>query len=274
MSLRPPAVSGLFYPASPEALRDTIHSLFLPLSVSEQDSASCHAIVSPHAGYMYSGGIAAQAFLSLKQRPKPKRLFLLGPSHTLSYSGISLFDGDGYRMPLGDVRIDRDMVSQLYGSHHDIRFIEAAHQKEHSIEVLLPFLYMIYDGDVPPIVPLVFGQNSFSFIQEVVSLLDRVSDPDTDAFVVSTDMSHFFSQTIAKQMDDEAIRLVEEGDWEALFRRSKAREVEFCGIEAMTVVGLLMAKWGLSDWTTLQYGHSGEVSGDLDSVVRYVGMVC
>lgn len=256
--VRLPAVAGSFYPERPDQLEQAVEALLA--SVAVVAGVRPKALVVPHAGYIYSGSIAASAYNLLRQsRPLPTRVVLLGPSHYAAFHGLRLPGVDALRTPLGDVPVDGVLASKTRA----FAFVAddaRAHAKEHSLEVQLPFLQRVLGQFT--VLPLVVGQATPS---EVAQVLDAVWGGPETLLVVSTDLSHFLSAAQASVVDRHTAQLVLAG--EASLSGEQA-----CG--AAPLNGLLFAAraHGL-EVRLLDLRHSGDTAGEASRVVGYGAFV-
>ena len=176
--IRPPAVAGLFYPADAAQLHSDIQSM---LSVVDQSEEAPKALIVPHAGYIFSGPVAASAFAQLKNiRHTVKRVIILGPCHRVPLSGLATSSADYFETPLGSIRIDREAISKIT-SLPQVKEFDLTHQQEHSLEVQLPFLQEVLDDF--SVVPLVVGDTSAEDVSEV---LERLWGGDETLIVISS----------------------------------------------------------------------------------------
>lgn len=206
MHIRQPAVAGTFYPDKPDHLQQQINSYLA--AAAEQplalDVDRIKALIVPHAGYIYSGALAARAYHLLSQRQSPiRRVILLGPAHRVALRGIALPQADAFVTPLGTVPIDQNAVRDLLQSSL-VSQQPLAHAQEHSLEVQLPFLQTVLDDFT--LVPLVVGQTE---PDAVAALLEPFLHNHTDLIVVSSDLSHFLPYNLAQQTDTETSQLIE-----------------------------------------------------------------
>jgi AmmeMemoRadiSam system protein B len=251
--VREPAVAGQFYPEDPGELRSLVNSLL--------DAADCKAdeapkaLIAPHAGYIYSGAIAASAYACLSPyRDAYSRVVLLGPCHRVPVAGMAVSGADAFRTPLGDVPVDRETVAALAAK--GIREYEPSHQYEHSLEVHLPFLQAVL-GEFS-IVPVVVGEVR---PQSVANLLEMLWGGPETLIVVSSDLSHYLDYDTARAQDSTTCRRIESLDTEI-------DHDDACG--ATPLRGLLLAarRRGLHV-RTLDLRNSGDTEGDRDFVVGY-----
>jgi AmmeMemoRadiSam system protein B len=252
--IRPPAVAGLFYPADAAQLHSDIQSM---LSVVDQSEEAPKALIVPHAGYIFSGPVAASAFAQLKNiRHTVKRVIILGPCHRVPLSGLATSSADYFETPLGSIRIDREAISKIT-SLPQVKEFDLTHQQEHSLEVQLPFLQEVLDDF--SVVPLVVGDTSAEDVSEV---LERLWGGDETLIVISSDLSHYHDYNTAQAMDNETCQAIEEMNPAAIHYD------QACGRNPVTGLLLAAKKHGLHV-TTLDLRNSGDTAGDKSSVVGY-----
>ena len=252
--IRSAAVAGLFYPADPAQLHEDIQSM---LTAVEQIGSTPKALIVPHAGYIYSGPVAASAFAQLKNmRHSIKRVILLGPCHRVPLRGLATSSADYFQTPLGNISIDRDAIGQI-ASLPQVQEFDLTHQQEHSLEVQLPFLQEALDDF--SLVPLVVGDTS---AEEVSEVLERLWGGVETLIVISSDLSHYHDYNTARTMDDETCRAIESMDPTAIHYE------QACGRNPVTGLLLAARKHGLRV-TTLDLRNSGDTAGDKSSVVGY-----
>jgi AmmeMemoRadiSam system protein B len=256
--IRPPAVAGMFYPAQPSALRDDINH-YLNAAASP-GLESIRAIIVPHAGYVYSGPIAAAAYRLLATQPHPPdRLLVMGPSHRVWFQGVAIADVDGFKTPLGVQAVDRVCVEQLLASQGPFSAATAPHAAEHCLEVQIPFIQIVLPK--AKIVPMLFGEVDPN---KVASVLDQILRPD-DLLIVSSDLSHYHSNELAHDIDGQFLKALLAGD------RLGVAESEACG---QTPALALMAIAEARGWQPhlLDYRTSGDVTGERRQVVGYAAV--
>jgi len=253
---RPAAVAGTFYPGDRDVLATTVDALLD--AAPAWRGATPKALVVPHAGYVYSGPIAATGYATLRAaRGQASRVVLLGPAHNVAVRGLAAPSVDAFSTPLGDLPIDveaRSAALELPGVLVD----DAAHAREHSLEVHLPFLQRVL-GEQVLIVPFVVGQAN---PETVASVLDLLWGGDETVVVVSSDLSHYLDHTSATARDRHTADAIVTGTVDAL------RADDACG--AYPVRGLLVAatRHGLHT-TVLDVRNSGDTAGPRDRVVGY-----
>lgn len=192
--IRQPAVAGMFYPADKQSLKDDIHQYLNQATAEQKENPK--AIVVPHAGYIYSGPIAASAFKQIIPfKDKIKRVVLLGPSHRVAFTGLAVPEADFFTTPLGNIPIDQKGI-QLLSDLPQVMASDQAHREEHSLEVQLPFLQEILSDFT--LIPLVVGDAER---HEVAEVINRLWGDEHTLIVISTDLSHYHAYNEAKQLD-------------------------------------------------------------------------
>lgn len=253
-SVRAPAVAGTFYPADRRQLHTMLQSF---LGEAKADGVPPKALIVPHAGYIYSGPIAASAYALLRPlRRSIRRVVLLGPSHRVAFRGLALSSAQSFSTPLGEVPLDRktiETVSQLPFVHT----LDQAHVLEHSLEVHLPFLQEVLEDF--SLVPIVVGDAVPAQVAEVIDLL---WGGDETLIVVSSDLSHYHDYATAKHMDRATSNAIE------TLRPEDIGYEDACG--RLPVSGLLIAarRRGFAA-KTIDLRNSGDTAGSKDSVVGY-----
>lgn len=251
--VREPAVAGQFYPEDPGELRALVGELLG--DATPRGGARPKALIAPHAGYLYSGPIAAAAYASVdRYRQTYSRVVLLGPCHRVPVAGMALSGAHAFRTPLGDVPVERSAVAALEAK--GIPIVEASHRYEHSLEVHLPFLQVLL-GEFS-IVPVVVGETTG---EAVAGLLDTVWGGPETLIVVSSDLSHYLDYDDARKRDIRTCHRIER-------LASGIDHDDACG--ATPVSGLLLAaKRRDMHALTLGLCNSGDSGGDRDFVVGY-----
>jgi hypothetical protein len=253
-NVRRPAVAGLFYPADPAELRWTIEGL---LSQAVPQPVEPKAIIVPHAGYAYSGPVAASAYVQLSSRREAiTRVVLLGPSHHVRFKGLAASSADAYSTPLGRVPLDRSGIDAAL-QHAAVQTLDNAHLREHSLEVQLPFLQVVLRQF--ELVPLVVGQAD---VADLVAVLDTLWGGPETLIVISTDLSHYHHAETARRLDAETCRVIEA-------RRSDLLSADrACGCYGLNGLLAEAARRNLPV-TTVDLRNSGDTAGGRDRVVGY-----
>ena len=264
-SIRESVAAGSFYPASPDGLRSQINEFLDKAELS--DIENIKAIVCPHAGYIYSGQVAAYSYRQIAGK-KFDSVFLIAPSHSEYFDFSSIYSGDAYRTPLGLVYIDKERSKILADKSERIKLSLYGHRDEHSLEVQLPFLQVLFK-DIK-IVPIVIGQQSSQNIKELGNSIGELFKNEKILIVASTDLSHYHPYDIAVTLDQKVNKLISDFDHEALMTEFITNNAEMCG--GGPVISAMIASKVLSANTSkiLNYKNSGDVSGDKSAVVGYL----
>jgi AmmeMemoRadiSam system protein B len=247
-------VAGIFYPDNPRELRATLGGL---LSGRTPAGRAPKAVIAPHAGYVYSGPVAASAYALLHgARDSVTRVVLLGPSHYVPFAGLALSSAECFRTPLGDVALDREAPGSIRDLPQ-IQVLDAAHAEEHSLEVHLPFLQVVL-GDFT-LVPLLTGEAS---AQEVGEVVERLWDGPETLIVASSDLSHDHDYATARRMDKATSKAIE------ALRYEDIGYADACG--RVPLIGLLhVARRRGLHGRTIDLRNSGDTAGSRDRVVGY-----
>lgn len=253
-SIRQPAVAGLFYPAERAELLDQLSRL---MHDSPATGSVPKAIIAPHAGYAYSGPVAARAYARLRPAPERiRRVVLLGPSHRVPLLGLASSSAEAFETPLGRIPIDRDCLTTL-ADLPQVKLLDQAHALEHSLEVHLPFLQTLLADFT--LVPLVVGDATAA---EVADVLERLWGGPETLIVISSDLSHYHDYATAQQLDHATCRAIE------TLRHQAIGYEQACG--RVPVSGLLeTARRHCLSVETLDLRNSGDTAGPRDQVVGY-----
>lgn len=265
--MRQPAVADRFYPGSPEALRLAVAELLPAILPAEKMHA--RAVVSPHAGYVYSGALAAQTFSSIII---PETVIIIGPNHRGQGVPIAL-STINWAMPLGTVPVDIKVCDLMVEQSQFIKVDELAHKYEHSLEVQVPFLQTLQKR--LSIVPLVVSHISYPLCEEVAGAIAKaIQGSGKDILIVaSSDMNHYETRKSTEKKDRLALQCIERLDANGLYRTVYDNGISMCGVIPV-VIAILAAK-ACGAHTTRLVGHtdSGYASGDTAQVVGYAGIV-
>lgn len=265
--MRRPAVADRFYPGSPGILSRTIQDLFPEPRPAAQQKVL--AAVSPHAGYVYSGALAAKTLCSIDI---PETVIILGPNHHGQGAAVSL-STDTWEMPLGKVPIDQEIAEYLVKDSDQIEIDETAHIFEHSLEVQVPFLQLLQKN--LQIVPLVLAHISYALCQRVAESLARtIKNSNKNILILaSSDMSHYESRASSEQKDRSALEQIERLDPAGLYHTVHDMRISMCGVIPVTIALLAAIACGARQAQLIGYTDSGYVSGDSKAVVGYAGVV-
>jgi len=257
--IREPAVAGTFYSANPTTLLRELEGYF---QNREPDPATV-AVMAPHAGYKYSGRIAAEVYRRLTP---PKRAIILAPNHTGHGKRVSVWPRGAWRTPLGEAKIDEESAAWLLEKLGDSGDREA-HRFEHAAEVHVPFLQFLNPN--VEILPIVLSTLSPEYCQQLGIWLAELVRDRPSLLIASTDMSHFISADEAKRLDTLALDRVREVDGAGLYKVVRQNSISMCGFVPTTCVLDALPDLCATRAELLAYGHSGEVTGEDDSVVGY-----
>ena len=274
-TVRPATQANRFYTGDAKELSEEVDS-FLALHAKDRKYEHVAALIVPHAGYYFSGNVAAAAYQSIADDVQYKRIFLLGPSHHEWLDGASVnTEYDYYSTPLGNVKVDVETAQKLIEADSVFSYHAKAHDREHCLEVQLPFLQRKF-GDVPPIVPIIISTNDFWKLQRIAEVLKQYMTEE-NLFVVSSDFSHYPKYEDACEVDARTGKAVESGDVERFIAqleenaRSGVRNLatSACGELAIATLMLMMQDGGY-EVKHLLYQNSGDIDNhDHSRVVGY-----
>jgi MEMO1 family protein len=265
-TVRFPAVAGKFYPSNPDLLRTNLQSYLLPRS----QRLSAFGCIVPHAGYMYCGHVAGAVYAALDL---PRYCILLCPNHTGMGQPLAIMSSGEWRTPLGSVPIDTEMATSLKQSFPLLIEDDEAHRKEHAAEVELPFLQILVPGF--SFVPIALGTAHFEVLQKLGDTIAEVLErKDSRVLVIaSSDMNHYENDRITREKDRKAIERILARDARGLFEVVMKEQISMCGFGPAVVMLTAASRLGATQAELIKYATSGEVSGDLDMVVGYAGIV-
>ncbi len=256
--VRKPAVAGQFYPKTESSLKAKIEECFThelgpgSMPSEEGDKRELKGLVCPHAGYTYSGPVAAHSYDALVKDGIPETVIILGPSHQGMGAGIAVAEEE-YETPLGVVDIDHELLKELTNGLLQIDNI--AHSREHSIEVQMPFLQ--YFSDSFKAVPICFNKQDLKTAKKVGEKLRKVTEDKDVVIIASTDFSHYVLKENAKKKDKMAIEKILENEPEGLFKTVQEEHISMCGYGP---VASMMIGSGGTQGELLKYATSGDVT--------------
>jgi len=274
---RRPAVAGSFYPGSEKGLRDTLSQLFASASTKKEGYSppafsSLFGLVSPHAGYQYSGYVAARGYALAKSlAPSLERVIVIGPNHQGVGSIIASPTSEKWLTPLGAVQIDVDGIRRLSRISNVIDLDDLAHEYEHSIEVQLPFLQYVYGGAFK-ILPICMMSQEKRFAVDLGDSISEIFVEGKDMIVASSDFTHYEPHSVALEKDRELIGYIERLDIEGFYDLIYDRKITVCGFGPIATLMEVSKKLGASGGRLLLYMTSGEVVGEYDQVVGYASI--
>jgi hypothetical protein len=278
VKVRRPTQAGAFYEGTPDALKRQIEKCFtdklgpgkLP-EVAKTDPTNVIGLICPHAGYMYSGPVAAHAYYELAVDGKPDVVVFLGPNHTGLGSGLAVMNEGVWRTPLGDVEVDRETANEIVHESRIVDIDDSAHNHEHSIEVQLPFLQYLY-GSAFKIVPICFLMQDLSSAREVGQAVAKVLLDKKAVIIASSDMTHYEPQESAERKDKKALEAIEAMDEVRFQSAIETYNITACGHGPIAALITAAKVLGGREAKLLCYKTSGDVIGDRSSVVGYAAV--
>jgi len=264
--VRPPAVAGLFYPSDPRELARQI-SAFCADGKTKSRALAC---VVPHAGYVYSGHVAGAVYSSIEI---PQRCILLGPRHFPQGQALAILTEGVFSTPFGEAVIDQTLATDLARTCPLLREDAVAHAREHSLEVQLPFLQRLQAN--LRFVPVVLGTDRYGAIEELGHAVAEVvkAQKEPVLIIASSDMNHYESDAVTRGKDQRAIARVLALDPHGLYDTVRGEGITMCGYAATVAMLIAARRLGATEATLVCYATSGDVTGELDRVVGYAGMV-
>ncbi|NJO55006.1 MAG: AmmeMemoRadiSam system protein B [Rhodospirillales bacterium] len=256
-SVRSPAVAGFFYPEHSGELAATVDELLATAEKPAETERAPKAIITPHAGYVYSGAIAAAAYARVKARSAGlRRVILIGPCHRVALQGMAVPTAETFTTPLGPIPLDRDAILAISGMPQ-VSALDAAHAEEHALEVQLPFLQRTLGAFT--LVPIVVGRTD---IDALASVIDRLWGGEETLIVVSSDLSHYLDYASACKIDAQTCRAIVTMDIGAI------GPDQACGRLPVQALLSVAKRRGLVA-TTVDLKNSGDMAGDRSRVVGY-----
>ncbi|KXA89552.1 hypothetical protein AKJ62_02910 [candidate division MSBL1 archaeon SCGC-AAA259D14] len=274
--MRDPVVAGQFYAGSANGLRSQVEECFTDahgpgeIPGVSKGPRKLLGLVSPHAGYPYSGPVAAHGFSKLAEDGKPESVIIIGPNHTGAGPDISFDPSDGWRTPLGEVDIDKDLRDSILDKVEMAELDSYSHSREHSLEVQLPFLQYLFDDDFQ-IVPICMkGQNVKSSEALGNAIGESVS---SDVLIIaSTDLTHYESPDVAESRDRKVIEKIEGMDWKGVVELVTEKGYSVCGYGPVSSTLLATENLGAERTELFKYATSGDTAGPSREVVGYCSL--
>ena len=271
-AVRQPAVAGRFYPANAQHLRAEVEKFTTaPADASATPETKIRAFgcVVPHAGYMYSGGVAGAVFRRLEL---PRRFVILCPNHTGMGEPLAIMSEGSWHTPLGDVAINGEMAGRLKAELPLLSEDSAAHRYEHALEVQLPFLQVLAPG--LEFVPITVGTSNFDVLSALGTVIGKVAAVADERVLVvaSSDMNHYESDSVTRVKDRRAIEQLLALDPRGLYDTVHKAGISMCGYGPAVVMLTAARKLGAKHAELIRYATSGDVSGDREMVVGYAGI--
>jgi AmmeMemoRadiSam system protein B len=268
--IRPPAVSGRFYPGDPQELAHQVQEYAFHDVAKDAPRISARGCIVPHAGYMYSGHVAGAVYASLEI---PSRCILLGPRHFPRGERMAILTEGSWETPLGNVPVDSELALELANACPRLREDVVAHEREHSLETQLPFLQHLAKDF--RFVPVVLAADRYPMIEELGHAVSKVVAAHAEPILViaSTDMNHYESDELTRRKDQRAIARILALDPRGLFDTVREDGNTMCGYAATVAMLIAMRDLGATEARLVRYATSGDVTGDRDEVVGYAGVI-
>ena len=274
--IRNPGVAGSFYPGDSLTLSQTVIQL-LDQTPTPKIDGQLIGMVSPHAGYVYSGHVAASGYDLLKDK-SIDRVVVISPSHIAAFDGTSVYNGTGYRTPLGTISVDQVFCKRLADQHSSISLSETGHETirqgrmEHALEVQLPFLQSVLKNF--KLVPVVMGDQEYETCRALGIALSNLIKDNKTIIVASSDLSHFHTYDEAVKLDEKVLTAVREWDHFNLSRNLNRRVWEACGGGPIVATMIASERLGANQAKIIKYANSGDVpAGEKSSVVGYMSAI-
>jgi AmmeMemoRadiSam system protein B len=264
--VRPPAVQGMFYPGDPSTLRSEI-SRMLRDAGGKAVQGKVRGLVAPHAGYIYSGSTAARGYAQL-QGESYDVVVIIAPSHQEYFDGVSVYSGDAYRTPLGQVPVHAHLRELLARHSKCVEVSERGHREEHALEVQLPFLQQVLSAF--SVLPVVIGNQHRANCYELGHGLASVLREQEYLLVASTDLSHYHSASVANRLDSLVIDDIARFDYGGLMTDLEEGKAEACGGGPVVTMMVALHSLGVNQMQVLHHCNSGDITGDVDRVVGYL----
>lgn len=264
-TIRQTAVAGAFYPMVEHQLTQQLKNLI----TEEEERHDLLACIAPHAGYVYSGGVAGKLFGHLDL---PQRIIILGPNHTGSGAEVAVAPHRQWSTPLGAETVDRDLAERVVTAFPAAELDDRAHRREHSIEVQLPFMHQRRpDMEILPIcIKHLSLEDSIRFGESLAGIIAEIGEPI--GIVASSDMSHYQRDDVARRLDRMAIDAALERDPVSLYDIVHREGITMCGVVPATVALAAANRLGATGAHLVAYATSGDTSGDYSAVVGYAGV--
>ncbi|MGI0100986.1 MAG: AmmeMemoRadiSam system protein B [Nitrosotalea sp.] len=276
MQIRTPAVAGMFYPKTQQELRSTIKDCFLhsfgpgklpPLP----DGENVIGVICPHAGYVYSGPIAAYSYYAISSL-KPELVIIIGPNHWGIGCDIATMKDGLWRTPLGDVEVDTDAALEINKASRNIELDFFSHTRDHSLEVQIPMLQEIYSHKFK-MLPIILINQSYSAATELGMSVSKIVKNKKTVIIGSSDFTHYEENKFAHKQDKSLIEPILEMDVDKFYNILQKNQVSACGYGAIASTMIACKELGATRGTLAKYATSGDVTGEKKSVVGYASII-
>jgi AmmeMemoRadiSam system protein B len=276
MQVRTPAVAGMFYPKEKNELKTVIHGCFLhpfgPRKIPPtSDNEKILGVISPHAGYMYSGPVATNSFYSISSQ-KPELVIITGPNHYGIGCNVAVMKEGMWKTPLGEVEVDSECSVEINKISKDIELDFFSHTRDHSLEVQIPMLQEIYSHKFK-ILPIILINQDYQTAKKVGSAIAKIAKMRKTMIVGSSDFTHYEENNYAHKQDSALIEPILNLDLDEFYRVLQEKQVTACGYGAIASTMIACKELGAKKGKLLKYATSGDVTGDKSSVVGYASIV-
>jgi AmmeMemoRadiSam system protein B len=276
MQVRTPAVAGMFYPKEKNELKNTIHDCFVhPFGPGKipptSDNEKILGIVSPHAGYMYSGPVATNSFYSISSQ-KPELVIITGPNHYGIGCNVAVMKEGLWKTPLGEVEVDSECAIEINKIFKEIELDFFSHTRDHSLEVQIPMLQEIYSHKFK-ILPIILINQDYQTAKKVGVAIAKIAKMRKTMIVGSSDFTHYEENNFAYKQDSALIEPILNLDLDEFYRVLQEKQVSACGYGAIASTMMACKELGAKKGRLLKYATSGDVTGDKNSVVGYASIV-
>ncbi len=276
-NIRKPAVAGKFYAGTEKNLKGQIEDCFTdeygPGNVPEvvEGSRSLVGLVSPHAGYPYSGPVAAHGYSKLAEDGKPETVVILGPNHSGMGAGVAFDNSEKWKTPLGEVGLDESLRDKILAETENGELDASAHSREHSLEVQIPFLQYLFDNDFQ-IVPICLKRQDLQTCQSLGEAIGKTGPGKNLLVIASTDLTHYESPESAEEKDKQVIEKMKNLDWQAVVKTGSGRNYSVCGYGPVSATLLASKNLGGKNTELYKYATSGDTGGPAREVVGYCSL--
>lgn len=274
MQIRTPAVAGMFYPKTQQELKSTIRDCFLhdygPRKLPPTQDEKIVGVICPHAGYMYSGPVAANSYYAISSL-KPDVVIILGPNHWGIGCNVATMKEGLWRTPLGDVEVDTDAAIEINKISKLIELDFFSHSRDHSLEVQLPMLQEIYSHKFK-ILPIILINQSYNAAKEIGLAISEMAKNRRVVIIGSSDFTHYEENGFAHKQDKELIEPILKMDIDKFYRILQENQVSACGYGAIASAMIACKELGATKGSLVKYATSGDITGEKSSVVGYASI--
>ena len=267
-NIRESQVAGMFYPSNSIELKNQINAFLDSVTIDEQIN-QVGGIISPHAGYIYSGKTAAYAYKTIIDKSY-KYVIVISPSHREYFTGVSIYSGDAYNTPLGKIPVNKELRESLISKSELVFSGIEGHRAEHALEVQLPFLQCVLEDF--ELIPMVIGDQSKKIVYELAELLSDFINDDI-LLIASSDLSHFYTKDHASTIDSRIVNHINNFEFESLQNDLDLRKCEACGGGGIVAILKALKMRSFSNSKVLSHTDSGDITGDESEVVGYLSAI-